>query len=312
MKKIVALVLSLVMALSLATVAFAATTYEAHPFVDGKINEMVTIEVEKIAAKAPVGTTWGWVEHYKDAEADGVYYIPCNKADADVAIYTGHGITVWAYEAAYEQDLDIDVAWDAMYEFSVTAQKATDKPATCDKAHYLNDGYVDGDGNFYVAEDDAVPGAEIHWVKLGNKVITVYEAAEYFNYVPASHIFGEPKANEKTGYDEVTCLVCKGVFAATDDEAVLAANKVAVKNTFGYSLNDAMAVYEDNDYGWAWGDKFASDYDYVWSVKAGSTTTDKDGVTSAKTFDAGIAMYVGMSLLSVAGGAVVIGKKKEF
>ena len=34
--------------------------------------------------------------------------------------------------------------------------------------------------------------------------------------------------------------------------------------------------------------------------------------TSAKTFDAGIAMYVGMSLLSVAGGAVVIGKKKEF
>ena len=33
---------------------------------------------------------------------------------------------------------------------------------------------------------------------------------------------------------------------------------------------------------------------------------------SAKTFDAGVAMYVGMSLLSVAGGAVVIGKKKEF
>ena len=38
----------------------------------------------------------------------------------------------------------------------------------------------------------------------------------------------------------------------------------------------------------------------------------KKGVDSAKTFDAGVAMYVGMSLLSVAGGAVVIGKKKEF
>ena len=34
--------------------------------------------------------------------------------------------------------------------------------------------------------------------------------------------------------------------------------------------------------------------------------------SSPKTFDAGIAMYVGMALTSVAGSAVVIGKKKEF
>ncbi|MCI6352190.1 MAG: hypothetical protein MR837_02065, partial [Firmicutes bacterium] len=47
----------------------------------------------------------------------------------------------------------------------------------------------------------------------------------------------------------------------------------------------------------------------------GSTTTpstDKGNTTSPKTFDAGIAMYVGMALTSVAGSAVVIGKKKEF
>lgn len=48
----------------------------------------------------------------------------------------------------------------------------------------------------------------------------------------------------------------------------------------------------------------------------GSTTTDTtktDGkkVESGKTFDAGIAMYVGLSVLSVTGGALVIGKKKE-
>ena len=48
----------------------------------------------------------------------------------------------------------------------------------------------------------------------------------------------------------------------------------------------------------------------------GSTTTDttkNDGkkVESGKTFDAGIAMYVGLSVLSVTGGALVIGKKKE-
>lgn len=48
----------------------------------------------------------------------------------------------------------------------------------------------------------------------------------------------------------------------------------------------------------------------------GSTTTDTtktDGkkVESGKTFDAGIAIYVGLSVLSVTGGALVIGKKKE-
>jgi hypothetical protein len=50
------------------------------------------------------------------------------------------------------------------------------------------------------------------------------------------------------------------------------------------------------------------------SGNGGSTdTTKNDGkkVESGKTFDAGIAMYVGLSVLSVTGGALVIGKKKE-
>ena len=44
-------------------------------------------------------------------------------------------------------------------------------------------------------------------------------------------------------------------------------------------------------------------------VTNGTATENKP---SPKTFDAGIAMYVGMALTSVAGSAVVIGKKKEF
>ena len=45
----------------------------------------------------------------------------------------------------------------------------------------------------------------------------------------------------------------------------------------------------------------------------GSTTTDETKtVKSGKTFDAGIAMYVGLGILSVTGSAVVIRKKKEF
>ena len=53
-----------------------------------------------------------------------------------------------------------------------------------------------------------------------------------------------------------------------------------------------------------------SGYYYVLTEKAASTTPNTN--KSPKTFDAGIAMYVGMALTSVAGSAVVIGKKKEF
>ena len=45
------------------------------------------------------------------------------------------------------------------------------------------------------------------------------------------------------------------------------------------------------------------------NVTSGTATENKP---SPKTFDAGIAMYVGMALTSVAGSAVVISKKKEF
>ena len=52
----------------------------------------------------------------------------------------------------------------------------------------------------------------------------------------------------------------------------------------------------------------------MYTITAGSATTGTTTgtTTSPKTFDAGIAMYVGMALTSVAGSAVVIGKKKEF
>ena len=55
----------------------------------------------------------------------------------------------------------------------------------------------------------------------------------------------------------------------------------------------------------------------LWSVcfiglEAHPLSTGTNSKPSPKTFDAGIAMYVGMALTSVASSAVVIGKKKEF
>lgn len=45
---------------------------------------------------------------------------------------------------------------------------------------------------------------------------------------------------------------------------------------------------------------------------SGGSATSSDKVQSSKTFDAGIAAYVGLSVLSLTGSALVIGKKKEF
>ena len=50
---------------------------------------------------------------------------------------------------------------------------------------------------------------------------------------------------------------------------------------------------------------------YGWIAVPSATAPSTDKVTSAETFDAGIAMYVGMSVMAAAGSAVVIGKKKD-
>lgn len=48
------------------------------------------------------------------------------------------------------------------------------------------------------------------------------------------------------------------------------------------------------------------------TADAKADTTKTDTIASPKTFDAGVAVYAGLSLLSAAGTAIVIGRKKEF
>ena len=60
------------------------------------------------------------------------------------------------------------------------------------------------------------------------------------------------------------------------------------------------------------GNGIADDEENRYTITYTATWKANSGKDSPKTFDAGIAMYVGMALTSVAGSAVVIGKKKEF
>ena len=100
------------------------------------------------------------------------------------------------------------------------------------------------------------------------------------------------KANSTTPVS-VVCKTCKKSFA------------VVKTNELGTYAGKTMAG--DNEKATAIGSA-----DYAIKLDVATTDTPTNTTTSPKTFDAGIAMYVGMALTSVAGSAVVIGKKKEF
>ena len=85
----------------------------------------------------------------------------------------------------------------------------------------------------------------------------------------------------------------------------------------GWTPAVADKVTESKTYTATWkvdanGNGIADDKENRYTITYTATWKANSGKDSPKTFDAGIAMYVGMALTSVAGSAVVIGKKKEF
>ena len=313
MKKIVALVLSLVMALSLCTVAFAAETYDilARPNTDGKA--VTTAEYVK--------ETNGHLAYFQGA--NGVKYIAV--ADASDSKWGGQDAFTVMYDGK-EVQLLANPSDNKLNSIKVTAVKEHKFVGCGDENSKIGaDVYVDADGNYYVLDDNGTIALNIDGTYEGvktaraaavfSKTSPLPTTQDAWDVIPETHVLVLVKENIEyksaaTGnkvvknVNEYKCAFCGKTYYGS--EYNYSTPETAVKYDVAYASHVAVAKFVKLGAT----DKLA-DVPFIWTSDV-ADTKPAEGVNSAKTFDAGVAMYVGMSLLSVAGGAVVIGKKKEF
>ena len=316
MKKIVALVLSLVMALSLCTVAFA----------DGYDIEVTKKgEHTKYDELKSVAQTDTVLPHY-EGKANGEWFV--ETADPDVYDSASNFIVTYqrdgkiVYLLRVEKD---DLKVNALKADAVAEHKYVgcgDNNAKAPKDCYKdvkNSNYwiksdaddavayvtVDGDYDNVVAVRAAtVFGKDGNWdrnsevVPSGHLMVLVKKNVEYKNSADGKIV---------KDVNEYKCYFCNRTFYGSDFPYSTPETADTYSSTFANELVKAKFVNVEDGV-------ILGDVAYYWTTDKDNDTKNDDTnkVPSAKTFDAGVAMYVGMSLLSVAGGAVVIGKKKEF
>ena len=291
MKKIIATVLAMVMALALCTIAFAADTkVEGYmKKTDGTAVETAKTTLVFTAAKDPTvkdgkTTAKGNVAYYSVSDQPDLKYVTvATLADADVVLYNDIKTTTVGNESKTEgTDVIMYLAkMDPYYYVGTVYTSFADacghfaKPTNYSSSDTYYTAEQDGYTRLYVSSDDVYAGS----LMVSGKLVNV----RLLNDTQVAHVAVPTVTDGKvTGY---TCSKCKLA-------AVKAANVDSIPS--GAQVVTGTLYYfpaAGND--------------------AGTKTDDNKG-TSPKTFDAGIAMYVGMALTSVAGSAVVIGKKKEF
>ena len=278
MKKIIATVLAMVMALALCTTAFAATPTTGYLKGTEKDAGVSKVTLEYTPNTDPVTkdgkTTAGVYAHYtvkyENGTEVGKFIVVSSLAEATAVLYNEVDAKNVVLYLAKIPTANY-VAGKVYNDFADMCGKY-DKPANYDatKTYYTYE-YT---GNTYLAVADSTTGDGVLVVDGKVVVVTTLTAATKVAHVAVPTL----KDGKTVGY---TCSKCKLA-------AVEAPNYASIPA-------DGTALGIGN---WYW--------------PATASTNTNTNKPSPKTFDAGIAMYVGMALTSVAGSAVVIGKKKEF
>ena len=321
MKKIIATVLAMVMALALCTTAFAAnaiTENEKAKVPAAESGDTVAHDVtwnntgKNLTAtkSAPAGLTGGT---YWTADNEGLYYV----WNADMAKFV---------QITNNEKAVIDAGYDK------TTKLVLDKnavAATCTDAGSLFNVYSTVAGNpSYVLVSDVVaynakqtkdadkiaePATKYFFGTKSSNVVAYYAAGTGADQVDYALKAGHVLVKDGTTYGTAKSDVYK--FAICGNRYVIGptVDTGDLKSEF-YTYDAATVASYANEHGILLKNILRNPAT-LYLVEAGKTTGTTTGTTnkpSPKTFDAGIAMYVGMALTSVAGSAVVIGKKKEF
>ena len=297
MKKIIATVLAMVMALALCTTAFAApvTGYTGYNrggnklMADDTNAESFSVEAHEAAFDKATGA--GNVAYYTVSNATAANtgyngdYTKADKTDFDLQLTKAGASTL------YLKHVNTGAEYVAKVEaFTKIGDKCGQLDVDADGTYYVNTSkYTSANvtkdaGEVYFVASDAESAV---YVLLNGKLVSVTLAGEQ---TLVGHTW---VAVEKDG--KVVSYKCSDCGTVASIYKTYAAAKASgLKNVEAFVNDDGETIY------------------LAYTDGKTDTTKPTDTKPSPKTFDAGIAMYVGMALTSVAGSAVVIGKKKEF
>ena len=297
MKKIIATVLAMVMALALCTVAFATNVadldgngYAGYNKAGNEITTGTVYGYEAVAAAFAKATGAGNVAHYKvyivAKDATSVYgtYVKADKTDFDLKLTKSGAATLYLKEVVSANYVAKAEAFTKIGNKCGMLDEDTDRVYYVSTSKYTVDGTTKDAGEVYFVqlEDEGQTN-----VLVNGKLVSV-EALANAELVGHTWVAVE-KDGKVVSYKCSDCGQTAAIYKTKD-----AAKASGLKNIEAYVDDEGNSIFL------AWTDG-----------KTTGTTTDTNK-PSPKTFDAGIAMYVGMALTSVAGSALVIGKKKEF
>ena len=215
----------------------------------------------------------GTVTYTATTYADGAnVYVEVDSSVADFKLMKGNTIVAYLVNLSSVGDIPTTTETVSGYVKSVAEPKCGEYSKTLYPA-----GVYMIDSKAYAAD------AGNNWALLNGKFVNYGGEATAVPHTYAVNTYNTTDRSVTT----LKCSVCKQVFT------VLTPAQVKTMAPSAY----AQVTADGNVY-------------FIAVAAASSAAPSTDKVTSAQTFDAGIAMYVGMSVMAAAGSAVVL-KKRE-